>query len=267
MFDNTSFYCEHGNLSFEFDDEHQDYELAEIEFELLTPYLKNIKNSLHLFCGAGRHTAVFAKNKIQSTGIDISSFLIQQACCLLNQEKHRLKSPANSVIGNVLNLPFAGDTFECVTALGNCFSLLSDDHINQVFKQVLQVIKLGAIFILDIPDFEHIIKNYKSFTKTMKTCKDVNSKYMGAGVMTWHRLYDPKNNRIVSKEKLVFDMGRPNIKTIESHFLFHIILPKTMTRKAEKFNMEVIGIKNYQDKRGKYRGMLAKRIFMIFRKN
>jgi hypothetical protein len=42
-------------------------------------------------------------------------------------------------------------------------------------------------------------------------------------------------------------------------------MPRTLSLKAEEFNMKVLEIKSYEDKRGKYRGMLAKRIFMVFK--
>lgn len=266
MFNNTRFYSKHGNLSYEFDDEHQDHELAAIEFDLLTPHLKNIDTALHLFCGAGRHLAVFAKNGIHSTGIDISPFLIHRASTLMNLESPRFKASAHSVIGDALHIPFAENIFKCVTALGNSFSLLSDDQVNQVFYQTGQVMKRGGVFILDIPDFEQIKNSSSPFTNPINVCREIYSKDLGPGLLTWHRYHDPKNNGVSSKETLVFNRGRVDEKKIESHFFFHIILPRTLCPKAEALGMEVVDIMKYQDKRGKYRGMLAKRIFMVFKK-
>ncbi|MBF0469560.1 MAG: class I SAM-dependent methyltransferase, partial [Desulfamplus sp.] len=237
MFDNTSFYSEHGNLSYEFDDEHQDHELAAIEFDLLSSHLKHVETALHLFCGAGRHLAAFARNGIQSIGIDISPFLTQQACNLINMERPRLRAPAYNVVGDALYLPFAENHFECVTALGNSISLLSDDQINQFFYQAGRVMKTEGIFILDIPDFEQMKNGQTPLTTTINTSRNIYSKNFGNGVLNWHRFHDQENNRICSIEEIIFHKGSIKGKKIQSHFFFHIIVPDRLRCKAKEFNL------------------------------
>jgi len=264
MCDNTRFYSEYGNLSYEFDDEHQDHELALIEFDLLDRYLSSLDNALHLCCGAGRHLVVFAEKGIRSIGIDISPFLVQQASFLVKRKRSELQATAYSLVGDVTRLPFSSNSFQCITVLGNSLCLLSDEQVTRIFEQADQVMPYGGVLILDIPDFEQMKSGSSALTTSINVSKKIHSTTLGSGVLHWHRFHDPKNNQICSNETLVFNEGDAKEKKIESHFAFHIILPQTLRRKATAFNMELLAIKTYEDGRGKYRGMLAKRIFMIF---
>ncbi|MCG8686836.1 MAG: class I SAM-dependent methyltransferase [Desulfobacterales bacterium] len=259
--DNAGFYYRHGELSFDFDDEHQDYELAGIEFVILKNYLEDISNALHLFCGAGRHVLEFSKHNIQSVGLDISSYLICRANELLKKEKCL---NANVLCANVLNLPFHEKQFQCVTALGNSICLLTGDQLKILFLQIKKVVKKSGLFLMDMPDFHWLIEKQGMELNSGSMTKEFISNKFGPGQFTWERSYHPDKNMICSNEEIVFALGEHNEKRLKSKFCFNTLYPDDVKAIANTFRLEHLTTISYEDPREIYRGMLKKRLFMVF---
>lgn len=259
--DNSVFYYRHGDLSYDFDEEHKDHELADIEFSLIKSHLSQTSNSLQLFCGAGRHVLAFSRHNIYSIGIDISRHLIHKANELI-QKKNCITGKV--LCGDVLNLPFQENAFQCITALGNSICLLNDEQLEKLFTQTKRVMKQNGIFILDMPDFNFLIKQKGlKFNSSSRTKKFVSKKF-GPGLFTWDRSHDPEKKMIFSNEQIIFHQGTDREKKYETSFFFNTLYPHEVEAKADTFQMKLIETIPYEDQRGIYKGMLKKRIFMVF---
>ena len=256
----AEFYNQHGDISYDFDDEHTDFELAEIEFALLKEYLPQKAHVLQLFCGAGRHVLEFAKNGLKSVGMDISPFLLNKARALLDQKK---QMNASLVCADVLAQPFGQGIFSCATALGNSISLLSTPQLSRLYSQTRRVLKSGGVFIIDIPDFDFLISsNSLSFEENVQT-KHFFSKVYGPGRFSWTRVFDPESCRIISNETIVF---HPNTRHEQKHnirFSINVLYPHDLQTLGAKHGFRHLGTIIHDDTRGIYRGMIKRRFFMV----
>lgn len=258
---NTNFYYHHADLSYDFDDEHQDHELADIEYTLIGDHVAGASNSLHLFCGAGRHVLVFSKKDNHSVGIDISSYLIQKAQRLL-QEKNCIKGTV--LCGDVLRLPFQEKTFGCVTALGNSACLLNNGQLDQMFSQAERVLAGNGLFILDMPNFTSLLGKQEFTFDSCSQTKEFISEKFGPGQFTWDRVYDPDKKVIVSNEQIVFHPGLKNQAIYNTQFSINTIYPDEIESRANDHHFSLMDTIYYDDPRNRYKGMLKKRVFMVF---
>lgn len=259
--DNSDFYYSHGDLSYDFDEEHKDHELADIEFSLMEKHIAGRSNSLQLFCGAGRHVLAFSRQNIHTIGIDISSYLIRKAERLIQKKE---TNNGSVLCGDVLNLPFQDNTFECVTALGNSICLLNNEQLEALFAQVGRTVNPKGIFVLDMPDFDFLINGNGLVLNSAATTKAFSSEKFGPGLFTWERSYDPEKKMIFSNEQITFHQGTDQERKYETRFFFNTLYPHEIQSMADGFDMDLIDTISYEDPRKIYKGMLRKRVFMIF---
>ena len=112
----------------------EDNRITENEVTLFSKILgiKEEDAILDLACGQGRHLIELGqRGKYSLYGLDRSRYLIQRA---KNISKKKGLS-INFKEGDARKLPYATDTFEFVTILGNSFGYFetSDDDVNQRF--------------------------------------------------------------------------------------------------------------------------------------
>lgn len=257
----AEFYNQHGDISYDFDDEHTDFELAEIEFALLKAYLPPKTHVLQLFCGAGRHVLEFAKNGLRSVGMDISPFLLDKARALLDQKK---QMNASLVCADVLAQPFGQSIFGCATALGNSISLLNDPQLSRLYCQTHRGLKSGGVFIIDIPDFDFLItSNALAFDANVQT-KHFFSKANGPGLFSWTRVFDPESCRIISNETIVFHPNTRREQKYNTRFCINVLFPDDLQKLGAKHGFRHVETIIHDDTRGIYRGMIKRRFFMVY---
>lgn len=256
----AEFYNQHGDISYDFDDEHTDFELAEIEFALLKKYLSPNPHVLQLFCGAGRHVLEFAKNGLKSVGMDISPFLLDKARGLLDPKK---QMNASLICADVLAPPFGQGIFGCATALGNSISLLNDSQLSRLYCQTHWVLKSGGVFIIDIPDFDFLISNNAlAFDANIQT-KQFFSKAHGPGLFSWNRIFDPESCQIISNETIVFHPNTRREQKYTTRFCINVLFPDDIQKLSVKHGFRHLETIVYDDPRGIYRGMIKRRFFMV----
>jgi len=262
--DNSEFYQRHGDLSYDFDSEHLDFDLAKQEYELIAPYIKICQKVLHLFCGAGRHLKIFSSTEACSIGVDISPFLLEKAYAMLKKNEYCRNS--SLICADVMHLPLNPDTFDCITALGNSICLLDNHQIDYVFRQASSILGDSGILVLDMPDFKFVLNQDKFIRNNVVLKKSFHSDRYGPGIFTWKRKFDPVLQKIFSYETLEFQKSGAKTNLIETTFFFNIIYPDQMVQKAKDSGFFLRATIDLEDIRGIYNGMLKKRIFMVFKK-
>jgi len=114
---------------------------------------------LDLCCGQGRHCIELARRGFGKVyGLDRSHYLVTRA-------KNLSRKEGCSVVfkeGDARKIPFADDTFDCVSILGNSFGYfesIQDDL--KVLEGARRVLKPGCRIVIDITDGEYIKKNFQ----------------------------------------------------------------------------------------------------------
>lgn len=113
---------------------------------------------LDLACGQGRHLIELAnRGNYNLSGLDQSRYLIQRA---RNTAKEK-KISINFKEGDVRKLPFAADSFDYVTILGNSFGYFETHEEDiKILKEIFRVLKPGGKVLLDIADGTYLRKNF-----------------------------------------------------------------------------------------------------------
>ncbi|ATZ61546.2 MAG: methyltransferase domain-containing protein [Methanosarcinales archaeon Met12] len=134
------------------------------EVDLFSEILKLSPNDkiLDLCCGQGRHSLELARRGfLNSEGLDRSHYLIQKA-------KEQAKKEGLNVRfreGDARKLPYAPDTFDVVTILGNSFGYfetIQDDM--RVLKEVFKVLKPWGRLLIDVADGEYLRERFQPRT-------------------------------------------------------------------------------------------------------
>ncbi len=99
--------------------------------------------ALDVCCGAGTNAAYLAKKGFQVTGIDISRKAVEYAA--ENCERRKLK--CRFIVGNVLKLPFARNTFDLVFDRG-CYHHMPQSGKPRFAGLIAKVLKKGGIYLL-----------------------------------------------------------------------------------------------------------------------
>ncbi|MCB0376672.1 MAG: class I SAM-dependent methyltransferase, partial [Sinomicrobium sp.] len=109
---------------------------------------------LDLACGQGRHLIELARRgKYQLFGLDRSRYLIQRARS--NAKKGGLVIQFKE--GDVRKLPYATDSFDFVTILGNSFGYFeSPDDDVRILSEVFRVLKPEGKLLMDVADGNYL---------------------------------------------------------------------------------------------------------------
>ncbi len=258
--DTREYYIKEGNLSYEVDEEHTDEELTKAEMELLSTHLSGIRNAVHLCCGAGRHVSAFGNLGIFSVGVDISPYLL--AAGRLNIMGLNVSNSSCLVLGDASTTPIISQGADCVTLLGNSFTLFTENEVRNVLTEIRRILRSGGIFIFDIPDKKYVEANLLQGNEISRFIK---TKSLGEVNWTWKRQLNKKKCTLTSRETLTFtdENERPRVKKIT--FVCNLYDPQKTSSMASKSGLKPIKRIEYHDTSGRYKGMMVRRIFLIMK--
>jgi SAM-dependent methyltransferase len=129
----------------------------EVESILKMMDLKPKAKLLDLCCGYGRHSMEFAQRGLKVTGYDLSDFFIEKA----KKDSADLGLAIEFVKGDMRRLPFE-QQFDAVVNIFTSFGFFdreSDDF--KVTRGVSRALKKGGLFLLDLKNREHLIRNFQ----------------------------------------------------------------------------------------------------------
>lgn len=138
----------------------EDAQITSKEVSIFIDQLNLDKNEavLDLACGQGRHLIELAKRGFTNLhGLDRSRYLIQRAKSIAKTEL----APISFKEGDVRKLPYATDSFDAVTILGNSFGYFESTHDDlKILKEVFRVLKPGGKLLMDVADGEWLKENF-----------------------------------------------------------------------------------------------------------
>lgn len=140
----------------------EDDKITENEVSIFQELLKiqNGNSLLDLACGQGRHLIELAnRGDYNLFGLDRSRYLIQRAKRISGKQGLSI----NFKEGDARKLPYATDSFDFVTVLGNSFGYFeaSEEDV-RILKEVFRVLKPEGKLLMDIADGAFLRKNFTS---------------------------------------------------------------------------------------------------------
>lgn len=209
----------------------EDTQITKTEVDLFQTIL-NLKEGdtlLDLACGQGRHLIELeSRGKYNLYGLDRSRYLIQRAKKISQKQGLTI----NWKEGDVRKLPYASDTFDFVTNLGNSFGYfetLDDDA--KILREIFRVLKPGGVFLMDIADGSFLRDNYtprswewidkKHFVCRERTMAGDNQRLISREVITLTEkgvIVDQfYAERLYAKENLIELLEYENFKEVTFH--------------------------------------------------
>jgi SAM-dependent methyltransferase len=169
----------------------------EVESILKMMDLKPKTKLLDLCCGYGRHSMEFAQRGLKVTGYDLSDFFIEKA----KKDSADLGLAIEFVKGDMRKLPFE-QQFDAVVNIFTSFGFFdreSDDF--KVTKGVSRALTKGGLFLLDLKNREHLIRNFQR--KRWKQEEDF--------VLLEDNFFDLFTSRGETTRTLLFGNGRKKV--------------------------------------------------------
>jgi len=243
------YYILDGALSYEVDGEHTDTELTMAEMEILHSHLSTVRN-----------VSAFGSMNIYSVGMDISPYLIAQG--QKNIIIKKLADYAYLILGEATETPFSSNSIDCVTLLGNSFSLFSNEKSIGLLKEIKRILCSNGIFILDIPHPSYAASN---LVKNYEISRMVKTNTLGKVSWTWTRKMDSCKKTLTSQERISYidEKGCQKVKNLL--FKFCLYDPLEICSIASDVGLELLKRVEFNDTSGRYLGMLKKRIFFILK--
>lgn len=169
----------------------EDSQITKTEVDLLLKILGLEKGDtlLDLACGQGRHLIELqSREQYNLFGLDRSRYLIQRAKNVSREKGLSI----NWKEGDVRKLPYATDTFDFVTNLGNSFGYfetLDDDA--KILKEIFRILKPDGTLLMDIADGAYLRANY-----TPRSWEWLDNKHF----VCRERKMAADNQRLISRE-------------------------------------------------------------------
>ncbi len=118
---------------------------------------------LDLACGNGRHSLIFAKKGFDVLGIDLSSYLINEAKKKLNNDYKKYSNNLHFEIRDMRNIAHT-NKFDLVVNLFSSFGYFDKDSENfKVIGSISKSLKKGGYFFFDFLNAEFLKKNLKQY--------------------------------------------------------------------------------------------------------
>jgi D-alanine-D-alanine ligase len=169
----------------------EDTRITESEVTLFAKLL-NIKEGntlLDMACGQGRHLLELSgRGSYNLFGLDRSRYLIQRA---KNNAKKKGVS-INFKEGDVRKLPYATDSFDFVTILGNSFGYFeTSDEDSKILKEIFRILKPGGKLLMDVADGSYLKDHF-----TARSWEWIDKNYF----VCRERSLASDNERLISRE-------------------------------------------------------------------
>lgn len=116
---------------------------------------QGFKKFLDLGCGLGRHSILFAENGFDTYSLDLSEFGLKA----LKTKAGQLGLGVNTVLGDINNLPYEGNMFDCLLSY-HVISHTDTQGIKVIIGEINRVLKNGGEFFITLCS-----KNSPSYTK------------------------------------------------------------------------------------------------------
>lgn len=156
--------------------------------EQLEEFIKNIKpcSALDLGCGTGTEAIYLAKKGFGVSGLDISETAIQRA----REKAEKGGVSIDFRIGDVLNLPFATNSFELINDRG-CFHTIDPPDREKFVSEIYRVLKhRGKYLMTCFSDKEPESSEHKGpYRISKKEIEDSFSSYFGIKQIKPIKLY------------------------------------------------------------------------------
>lgn len=151
--------------------------------------IKHGDSLLDLACGQGRHLIELTnRGNYNLFGLDRSRYLIQKA----KSASRKKGLSINFKEGDARKLPYATDTFDFVTILGNSFGYFetSEDDL-KILREVFRVLKPEGKLLMDVADGTFIRENF-----TKRSWEWIDKKHF----VCRERSLSSDNSRLISRE-------------------------------------------------------------------
>lgn len=151
--------------------------------------IKEGDSILDMACGQGRHLIEMGqRGNYNLFGIDRSRYLIQRAKNVSKKKGLDIQFKE----GDIRKLPYATDTFEYVTILGNSFGYfeIQEDDI-KILKEIFRVLKPGGKVLMDIADGSYLRANF-----TPRSWEWIDKNHF----VCRERMLAKDNERLISRE-------------------------------------------------------------------
>lgn len=249
------YYTKYGNLSLELDREHCDEALTSVEMDLLAPYLKQSKYSLHLCCGMGRHVAAFVQAGIASIGVDISSHLVAYGRIHMTPE---VKTRSLMIQGEATAPPIRNGAVDTITVLGNSLTLFSQKQVSLVFAAAQQLLATRGMFIFDLPDVNYILSHLELGSRTVA---HESTASLGPICIETERTINSASRTLFSHERWTFTHPAEGAKVIDTQITFQLYSAQDIASLAADHGFKIVACRPYQDHSGQYTGLMKRREF------
>ena len=207
------------------------FELAKRQVCFLTSVLnlEDGANILDVPCGAGRHSVLFAQQGYRVTGVDIS-----EDCIRIAKSKF-FHQNAEYVCGDMSKLQAYSGQFDVVMNLYTSFGYFNSDKENEsVLKQMVDSLKPGGQFVLNVVDRDWLMKVYQPARWTEDN-----------GIMTLEASRYDSNTRYYEAQMIVIDKQKP--EPVLKHQRYHRLRLYSkseilsLMKKAGLNNLQVFG--------------------------
>ena len=222
--------------------------------------LKKGSKILELGYGAGHTSALMLGRGYNLTGVDISEPLCKMA--IKNCKKVKSDARFNMTVGNVENLKFSKNSFDCVLGLGFMQYL---DNPDKCLKEAYRVLKAGGFFIIaqtnmyGISKIDGPLKLFRAFTYLI-TQKRYEIRYTDKPFIWFVLGFAKLTSRVFpSMRKLRAYLIRQSKVGFVKRNALSMLRLKKMLEKA-KLNVIRKGGAGYLSKKSRYFPRMAKRL-------
>ena len=215
--------------------------------------LKDTDTILDICCGQGRHVLELARRGYKVDGLDRSRYLIQKAKTAAKKEGLNIRFRE----GDARKLPYAADSFDVVTMLGNSFGYFETEQDDaRILKEIFRVLKPWGRLLLDVTDGEFVKSNFQArswewIDKKMFVCRE--------------RSLSADGQRLISRE-VITDAGKGIIA--DQFYAERLYSKEDLVRvstEAGFSDVTVHGKIDTQTARNQDLGMMEKRIIITGR--